>query len=242
MLLRQLPTRVLRRFAGTITHVTTHERVAALTFDDGPNPESTPKLLDLLRTYDACATFFVVGLAVQRHKKLVAAMADAGHAIGAHSWDHQAFPVLSSGERRRQLRACFRVAYPYGQRIFRPPYGLQTLASRLDAALCGYGVITWSLDVGDWCESDPARMTTAALRRIRPGSVLLFHDAIFRPTNPRVHPDRQAMLTALDQILDQLKNTYRFVTIPELLRLGHAVRRNWYVRNHEDWATLESRW
>lgn len=77
---------------GTITSVTTRAPVVALTFDDGPHLEYTPRLLDILQRYQASATFFMIGEVAQKHPELVQLVAQAGHAIGNHSWDHRFFP------------------------------------------------------------------------------------------------------------------------------------------------------
>jgi len=110
-----------RHLMGIITHVETQEEVAALTFDDGPHPEYTPRLLEILERLQARATFFMVGEAAQRHREIVRRVADAGHAIGNHSWDHPSFPQITGRERREQIRPCERAIAPYGERIFRPP-------------------------------------------------------------------------------------------------------------------------
>ena len=143
-----------RRVMGTITHVSTQDAVVALTFDDGPHPESTPHLLDILERHQAHATFFMIGEAAQRHPDLVQRVAQAGHAIGNHSWDHPSFPLISGRERRAQLRACEKAIAPYGQRLFRPPYGHQSAASRLDALWLSYRVVTWNLHAYDWLDHD----------------------------------------------------------------------------------------
>jgi peptidoglycan/xylan/chitin deacetylase (PgdA/CDA1 family) len=78
-----------------------------MTFDDGPDPEYTPRLLDILKKYQVHATFFImVGEAAHNHPKLVRQVAQAGHAVGNHSWDHPSFPLISGRERRAQIRAC----------------------------------------------------------------------------------------------------------------------------------------
>ncbi|MGH8754891.1 MAG: polysaccharide deacetylase family protein [Burkholderiales bacterium] len=122
---------------GTITHVSTSDAVAALTFDDGPHPEFTRRLLDILDRYQARATFFIVGRSAQRYPELVKRIAQAGHALGNHSWDHPSFPYISRRERRLQIRACAKAIHPYGLKLFRPPYGNQSIASRLDALCIG---------------------------------------------------------------------------------------------------------
>ena len=127
----------VRKVLGSLTHVITTDPVVALTFDDGPDAESTPRVLALLEKYQARGTFFVVGHAAASCPDLVKRIAVGGHAIGIHSWDHRAFPGLSSGERRRQIRACERALRPYVSRLFRPPYGEQTVLSRLEAFAMG---------------------------------------------------------------------------------------------------------
>src|SRR5690242_18370490 len=87
---------------GTITHVSTSKPAVALTFDDGPDPVFTPRLLDILQQHHAKATFFMVGQAAERHPDIVKKVAAAGHAIGNLSWDHPSFPLLTGRERRDQ--------------------------------------------------------------------------------------------------------------------------------------------
>jgi peptidoglycan/xylan/chitin deacetylase (PgdA/CDA1 family) len=208
------------------------EPVAALTFDDGPDPEYTPRLLDILAEYEVHATFFMLGKAAERHPKLVKMVAEAGHAIGNHSWDHPSFTAISGKQRRKQIRACEQAVAPYGQRMFRPPWGNQSLASRLDALYLGYEVVAWGVEVGDWWNEDSQRMTDLLMNRIRPGAIILLHDAIFSVpavnagTRPQV--DREPMLRALTRFLDGLAQTYQFVTIPEMFRRGRPIRQEWF--------------
>jgi len=205
---------------GTIASVATRDSVAALTFDDGPHPEYTPRLLDILRRYQAHATFFMIGEVAQQHPGLVRRVAQGGHAIGNHSWDHQFFPSLPGRERRRQIRACEHVLAPYGQRLFRPPYGAQSLVSHLDALWLRYKVVTWSLEAKDWHEHDADWMADRLAREIRPGSIVLLHDAIYRSQQPVPQYNREPMLAAVTLVLERLGDRFRFVTIPELLRHG----------------------
>jgi peptidoglycan/xylan/chitin deacetylase (PgdA/CDA1 family) len=98
----------------TISSVATTEPIAALTFDDGPHPRHTPKLLEILKRYNAKATFFMVGKVASRYPELVKAVADAGHVIGNHSWDHPSFPSLTRSERLSQVLRCAAALNPYG--------------------------------------------------------------------------------------------------------------------------------
>jgi peptidoglycan-N-acetylglucosamine deacetylase len=215
---------------GTITSVVTRDSVAALTFDDGPHPEYTPRLLDILQRYEVRATFFMVGEAAQRHPELVQQVAQAGHAVGNHSWDHPFFPSLPSDERQKQIRSCEQALVPYGQKLFRPPYGAENLASHLDALSLYYQVVNWSLDAEDWLERDPAWMADVLTRGIQPGSIVLLHDAICGSHEPVPQYNREPMLAALTQFLEGLGGRFRFVTIPELLRHGQPQYYNWDVQ------------
>lgn len=222
------------RILGTVTHVSTPEPVVALTFDDGPDPQSTPRLLDLLDKYDAKATFFVVGLAAREHPDIVQRTAREGHALGNHSWDHPSFPLLTGRAQRLQMRWCEEVLPPQDVKLFRPPWGHQNLKSRCNAALLGYRVVAWSSMAEDW-RRDPADLLVDRVEeRLRPGAIVLFHDALFRTDRPE-HRDRTPTLEAVEQLLETYSERYRFVTVPELLRLGSPRRWHWYKRSDLDW-------
>src|SRR5207249_1177090 len=137
-------------------------------------------VLELLDHYDARATFFMVGAAAQQHPDLVRRVAEMGHAIGNHSWLHPSFDSIGGHRRRKELHACQRALAPYGRPLFRPPYGHQIVASRLDAWLLGYQVVAWNCTVVDWEDNNPDRMAGRLLANIKPGSIVLLHDAIFR--------------------------------------------------------------
>lgn len=212
---------------GTITHVSTHERIAALTFDDGPHPEFTPRLLEVLEHYGARATFFMVGESASRYPELVRRIADAGHAIGNHSWDHPSFPAITSRERVRQIRACEEVIGSNGQKLFRPPFGNQTFRSRLDALRLGYRVVAWNVVGSDWKDDSPEVVFERLARRLGPGSILLLHDALFTVENERF-ASRESTIGAVRLLLERYAHEYRFVTVPELLRMGRQQKTWWY--------------
>jgi peptidoglycan/xylan/chitin deacetylase (PgdA/CDA1 family) len=233
--MKLLSSRAARRLLGTTTHVATHEPAVALTFDDGPHPDNTARLLDILDRHDARATFFVVGEAVQRQHELMKRMAHGGHAIGNHTWDHPSMPLLSGAKRRAQIRKCWRAIEPYGIKLFRPPHGHQSLRSRLDLLLMGYQVVTWNVSARDWLDLDRDQLLQNVMGRIRPGSIVLFHDALYKFIEER-YKDRTPTLQAVDRLLAQLKNQYRFVTVPQLLEFGRPRRRAWYRMPDKDWV------
>jgi peptidoglycan/xylan/chitin deacetylase (PgdA/CDA1 family) len=214
--------------AGAICSVSTPLPMVALTFDDGPNREVTPKVLRILRRHDARATFFMVGENAQTALPLVRRVADEGHAIGNHTWSHLSLPLLTPAERWAQLCAGKNVLAPYGAPLFRPPYGQQSWHCRWQSLRLGYEVVAFSLHVEDWLERDVRWMATRLIERTKPGSIIILHDNIYRNILPQGQLDRRPMLAALDRALAELRRRYDFVTIPELLLHGTPVRANWY--------------
>ena len=232
--LRRILWRVSSPFLGTVTHVRTSEPVAALTFDDGPHPEFTPELLGILAKHDAKATFFMLGISAQRHPEIVRHAAQAGHAVCNHSWDHPSFPTISGRARRKQIRDCAKVLGNHGDRLFRPPFGHQTILSRLDALLLGYQAVTWNVGAKDWLEKDVSWLVNTLVNRIRPGCIVVLHDALYQVLD-KACENRRPVLEALDQTLKILGRRFRFVTVPELLTLGRAVRELWIRHPDPNW-------
>ncbi len=226
----------MRNVLGTITHVSTHEPIVSLTFDDGPHPEFTPHLLDILESHGARGTFFVVGKAAERQRELIMRISQGGHALGNHSWDHPSFPLITGRQRRKQMRACRRVIAPYGECLFRPPYGHQSIASRLDAFWLGYQVITWNVAAEDWLDHNADWMVERVMDGICPGSIILFHDALYTFAEDR-YACREQTLKAVEILLGQLGDKFRFVTVPQLLKLGRPRRRNWYSEANRNWLS-----
>lgn len=218
-----LPTRML----GTVTRVTTAERLAALTFDDGPDPEFTPQLLDILERYGARGTFFVVGEAAQRHADLLQRMVRAGHALGNHSWDHPSFPAIGRAERCRQISACESVIEPYSNRLFRPPYANQDLATMVDVWRMGFTTIAYDVTGTDWRDDAAGVVYERLVRDLRPGSIVLLHDSLYTAEQER-YRSRRATLEAVRMLLERYAQAYRFVTVPELLRAGRPKKAWWY--------------
>ncbi len=221
---------------GVIIRVETARPLVALTFDDGPDPDSTLPLLELLESHGARATFFVRGAAAARYPEVVRRAADLGHAIGNHTWSHPVMPRIPGRDRRVELRACQRVIAPYVKRsvLFRPPYLAQSKASRLDALLLGFQVIMCSVDTDDWWLTDADEIVARLLARPTGGDIVLLHDALFVPDDRILpHPplrDRRAMLEALERYLAETRGRFLFVTVPELLRAGRPVRREWFAK------------
>src|SRR3954451_22625219 len=116
---------------GSLIRVATREPAIALTFDDGPDPRETPRVLDVLERHGARGTFFQVGKSVERYPEIVARAAAAGHALANHSWDHPSFRQIRGSYRRAQIRWCGEgLSPPGGTRGFRPPGGAKGRARR----------------------------------------------------------------------------------------------------------------
>ncbi len=224
MLFQKIFNKVFALTFGTITHVDTKIPAVALTFDDGPHPHFTPRVLDILSDYDARATFFMIGKAASQYPHVVKQVAEAGHSIGNHSWDHQSFTDLTKKQRRDQICKCKKALYPYGEMIFRPPKGYQHYASRLDAFFLKYKVITWNVLVEDWKDLTAETMLNILIANIEPGSIILLHDAVWDPLFQGVE-DRTTMLEALERFLNRVHTRFQFVTVPDLLKLGRPQHR-----------------
>jgi peptidoglycan-N-acetylglucosamine deacetylase len=213
-------------FVGTITEVATHRNLAALTFDDGPDPIHTPRLLEILQHHGARATFFMVGQNARRFPAIVHQVARAGHAIANHSWDHPSFPSISPRERRRQVRACAAAIAPHGLRLFRSPGGHQTPRSVLDVRSMGYEVVGWTVDPRDYTPRSHEEVADHLLHGLRPGSIIVLHDAIFHQPGS----DRTPTVRAVRTLLEGTAGRFDFVTVPELIRHGRPRRINAFWR------------
>ncbi|TVP80528.1 MAG: polysaccharide deacetylase family protein [Puniceicoccaceae bacterium] len=222
-----------RRLLGTITHVRTDQKVVALTFDDGPDPEFTPKLLEILRTNQARATFFVVGKRAEEHPELLDQIIRDGHLLGNHSWSHTALPLLSRSARLREIRRCHRALPSQPKRILRPPYGYQSRATRLDAYLLGYDVVTWNAAGDDCFGAGPDAIRDRLMKEIKPGSIVLMHDSLYKAREVR-YRDRGPALEALTQVFVESAGDYRFVTVAELMKLGKPQREMWWRKPKVD--------
>ena len=212
---------------GTITHFSTIQPVVALTFDDGPHPVDTPLLLDLLERYQAKVTFFMIGKSAEKYPQIVSRTVAAGHAIGNHSWDHPSFSLISGRERRTQIRACATAIAPHGLPLFRPPYAHQNIISRLEAWQLGHEVIGWNLAAADWRGYSATQIYNRLKNGLHPGSIVLLHDTLNTASEIQ-YASREPMLEAVDRLLDQFKDRFHFVTIPDMFQYGDAERRLWF--------------
>ncbi|MCX6997199.1 MAG: polysaccharide deacetylase family protein [Kiritimatiellaeota bacterium] len=199
-------------------YVPVAEKLVALSFDDGPNDPCTPALLDVLDKEKAPATFFLIGANAERHPDIVRRMAQAGHAIGNHSWEHPRYDRLAPDEIRQQLRKTDELLEKLtGVKplLARPPYGLYGPGFFDICRTEGLVVGGWSAEAHDWNPHTPEQLVQLLLDQTAPGVIYLLHDGM--ETNDGPH--RVASVQAVALLVPELKRRgYRLVTIPELLR------------------------
>ncbi|HQW29597.1 MAG: polysaccharide deacetylase family protein [Verrucomicrobiales bacterium] len=199
------------------SQVTTSRKVIAITFDDGPHPENTPRLLDMLKERKIKATFYVVGSMVKYSPELLRRMIAEGHEIGNHTVEHGNLVRLSDEALIKELRSAHDLIIAetgVTPRTMRPPGGaIKKDQKKLIMKELGYPTILWSVDPQDWKRPGPSVVTSRLLSGASPGGILLVHD-LHKPTV-------DAMPSTLDQLLAQ---GYEFVTISELIELDERVR------------------
>lgn len=188
----------------------------ALTFDDGPWPETTSQVLDILQKNSVKATFFVVGKQVQKHPQLLRQIVAEGHAIGNHTWSHQyhQYYTAAAAKELDDLAALVYKTTGVKTSLFRPPAGILNNGLVAVAHQKKYAVIMWSVDSKDWryLGNTPQSLVESVLKEAKPGGIVLLHDG---------GGDRSTTVKALPKLITQLKkHGYKLVTVPELLEMG----------------------
>lgn len=172
--LRWLPNR------WVLTRGSRRRRVLHLSFDDGPHPEHTPRLLDLLARFRARATFFLIGEQVERHPELVRRIVAEGHVIGNHSWSHPQFDRLPLSRQRIEIARCDALLARYdgvARHDFRPPRGVMPWPMVLDCIVRGRRIAYWSYDSLDYSRQPlETLLAVARAHPPQPGEILLMHD------------------------------------------------------------------
>ena len=189
----------------------------ALTFDDGPSPLQTPKILALLQQFHAHATFFVMGCKVEKYPWLVKAMLRRGHEVGNHSFNHPRLTRSDQLTREREIETTRLdldlLGCPREHGLIRPPYSAFDDRLISYAAHTGRQLVLWSIDSGDWKGLDTQAIVRNVLTRVRNGAIIIFHD-----DDEKSRADHKATAEALKVILPALQAAgYRMVTISELL-------------------------
>lgn len=191
--------------AKPLYYVDDGPKVIALTIDDGPSPVYTPQILRLLERHRVTASFSMIGQSVTYYPGIARDVADAGHTIVNHTWNHVNLTRLSSAQTRAEIsRAADAIHTAAGARpvMFRAPYGAWSRATLEYCASEGLTPLDWSVDPRDWARPGSAAIIQNIMRNTRTGSIILEHDG---------GGDRSQTVAALEVVIPRLLDEgYRF--------------------------------
>jgi peptidoglycan/xylan/chitin deacetylase (PgdA/CDA1 family) len=165
--------------ASSVMRAVTDQRVASLTYDDGPSPEQTGEVLDALAERGARATFFVLSERAEEHPQVIRRILAEGHEVGLHGIDHVRMTDLSQLEALRRIRtARQRVEAITGRpiRLYRPTYGALGVFTLLAARSLGLEVVIWTAWARDWSDAPAAELAGRVIGALHPGAIVLLHD------------------------------------------------------------------
>ncbi|MDX6552934.1 MAG: peptidoglycan-N-acetylglucosamine deacetylase, partial [Gaiellales bacterium] len=175
--------------------------LVALTFDDGPSPQ-TPPILDLLAEHGGRGTFFVLGESVEGREEILARTIAEGHEVGNHTFSHPHAMQRTDDELAHDIARCQRLL-GHAPVLFRPPYGEDALrCSRIAEARMLPTTVLWSIDPCDWLERDDAAIAKVILDELEPGAIVDLHDCWPRHTSTEA--DRTPTVRALAVVLPEL--------------------------------------
>ncbi len=198
--------------ANVYVHKKTDEKKIALTFDDGPHPTKTGKILDVLQKYGVKGTFFVIGENAKLYPDVLKKVYDAGHEIGNHTFSHQSINKMSYSSLIESVGKCSDIIKEItGVKpvYFRPPEGYLNDGIAEQLYKNGYDVILWRVDTYDWKGRDVKSIYTTVVNSVKCGDIILMHDYISYSSYTA---------QALDMIIPKLiSEGYEFVTISELI-------------------------
>ncbi len=184
----------------------------ALTFDDGPHPFKTEKILDLLDKYEVKATFFVIGINAEKYPSIIADEAARGHEIANHSYSHTKLSKCTEERIKEEIERTDNViknAAGIIPKLFRPPEGAYSESIVKTAKEMGKSTVIWTVDTLDWANAPKDAIVDNVKANVTSGSIILFHDF----TGKESHT-----IEALEIIIPYLKSQgYSFVTVSELI-------------------------
>ena len=213
---------------GTVVGAIGSGGAVALTFDDGPDLDVTPRVLDVLARHGAKATFFVLVDHAQARPALLRRILDEGHEVGLHFDRHDRITDLPKATAFRRMREAKRslsqLAGPIS--LFRPPYGSQNWTTYLFARLLNLVVVGWNRQGNDWIEQAPEHSAGLVTKDLRGGDIILLHDGLeLGPDEPRPTLDRACVS---DLVLDEAaRRGLKTVTVGCLLARGTPKRTRW---------------
>lgn len=192
----------------------------AITFDDGPNPKYTPRILDILKARQAPAAFFMCGRHVEKYSAVARRAFAEGHEIGNHTYSHR---DLVSATKKTIIKEVTKtdeaIARVIGirTRLFRPPRGIMSNTARQTLVEMGFTIALWTVSAVDWRGDPPHALVKRVMRQIKKGGIILFHDsgALIRAEGGR----RGNTVEALPMVIDELRQRgYEIVPLSCLIR------------------------
>lgn len=185
------PELIQRAFPGFIWKIETSKKEIFLTFDDGPIPELTHWIIDVLKSYQAKASFFMVGENVERNPELVARILEEGHSVGNHTHNHLNGFKTRTADYLTNVDQCAKALEPFlnpeKTRIFRPPYGRIAPNQAKKLKKVGYKIILWDILSLDYdSRVSPNNCAQNVIKNAKPGSIVVFHDNIKANKNIRI--------------------------------------------------------
>lgn len=197
---------------GVIISGKTDFKKIALTFDDGPHPSKTDKILDLLEQYHIHATFFVIGQNVAAYPQVVLREIEEGHEIGNHTYSHKSLYRCQKDTVEKEIISTEEILLEktgYVPRVFRPPEGAYTCDILDVANRMNYDVILWTIDTRDWAKASTNRIVETVENKVKNGSIILMHDYTSNGTHTL-----EALKILIPKLIDM---GYEFVTVSELI-------------------------
>lgn len=206
-------------FGRNVIRLDTEQRVVSLTFDDGPHPPYTDRLLDVLAKHNVKATFFMIGNRIEKYPQTVHRIIAEGHQIGNHSYSHPVLGFRLPGRIRREIQhtdSLLRQLGTIGEIVFRAPMLTRFLPvawvlAKVDRTHISCNVWSW-----DWTTQNPDRIAQRVVKKTKPGSIIILHDG--KAENSQAN--RTGTIEATDRIITKLtRKKYRFCTITDGLKV-----------------------
>lgn len=208
-----IPTLAQSEYGHVYCKNSANVRRIALSFDDGPHPRYTERILKILEEYGVTATFFVIGVNALTYSEDLQKIVDSGCEIGNHTYSHGKMGEKDEGEIEREILLCEELLTSVtGKRptLFRPPEGCLTEDVKRAAKNLRYDVILWSVDTLDWAMNPVANIEKIICEQVRGGDIILMHDYV---------SGGNITCEALRRMIPRLQQAgYEFVTVSELIR------------------------
>ena len=200
---------------GEDSSLAVHRKYMALTFDDGPYPPYTGRLLDVLKEKKIRATFFLVGEQAEKYPDLIRRMVDEGHTVGLHAFRHRDFLKLTEEEKEKDLQQGKEILQSITGKepvYWRPPHGFRDSSVMKIASAKDLQVVNWSVIPRDWTGIDKQEIYNRVMDKAEDGAIVLLHDG----DSPLYKASRQATVDAVCPLIDSLREKgYHLVSLEE---------------------------